>query len=273
VSGTFEVQALASDAHGIEALWFAENLQFVGQPEIVTAGPAPRLTGYLDSTAFADGQLLIQVGGRDTYDNVSTGVVTVIVNNDAPLISISVSVPAPGGAGGDWTCVASVPERPECASGERAAVSGVVLLEATAVDAEGVSAFELRSPAGLTDTAQELNVIRAEWDTTAGADGPTPVELFAADLTGNGANQTLSIDVDNLSDGTMSGQVALDTPVKNLRVQVLAFAGAGRGQLLGETTSATGSFSVTVSDAYAGPSWSGRLDPRLPTPTWRPAAP
>ncbi|MFC1611789.1 hypothetical protein ACFL6C_12575 [Myxococcota bacterium] len=55
--GGFEVQTLASDANDIVALWFAEDLEFVEEPEIVIDGPAPRLWGQLDSTMFDDGDL------------------------------------------------------------------------------------------------------------------------------------------------------------------------------------------------------------------------
>ncbi|OGR11706.1 MAG: hypothetical protein A2341_22475 [Deltaproteobacteria bacterium RIFOXYB12_FULL_58_9] len=223
VTAVFNVLVVADDLSGIASLEFG-----AGQEHIVgvssNLGDSGSLTGQVNTSEMEAGELTIRVVAEDNVGNVSEKSITVIINKDAPVITLT--TPA----------VSST-------------LTGLVSISAIASDPEGIDVFEIRTPSGMIDQAPAVNEVTASWNTAAEVDGQVVIELFATDSLGQESTLAVPVTLDNYLPGVINGAVAMETPVEGASIRALAFP---TGTLLGESSATASTFSVEIPDTYRG---------------------
>jgi hypothetical protein len=125
---------------------------------------------------LSDGNHTISAVATDTAGNTRTASISVVVDNNAPTVSIS--SPSAG-----------------------ATVSGTTTVTATAADAVGVQNVQFRVDGANVGTADTTSPYQYSWNTTALTDGDHTLSAIARDAAGNtrtSANVTVTVDNDGL---------------------------------------------------------------------------
>jgi len=169
VSGYVVVRAVATDDHGVAAVEFYANGNWLG-----TSYQQPASMGWATSS-YASGPVTLEARARDAAGNVGRSTVTVNVLNDTVPPSVALTAPVAG-----------------------AVVSGAVSLQADATDAlSGVARVEFYADALLVGTSTAAPYV-ATWSTTVVADGLHALTARAIDRAGNAATSaSVSVQVRN----------------------------------------------------------------------------
>jgi len=168
VSGTITIEASASDDRGIEKVEF-----YVDDGLLATDTTAPYECSW-DTTTAADGSYGIKAVATDTAGQTGSNMVTVTVDNTAPVVDVV--EPAEG-----------------------ATVSGMITIKASVTEIN-VDKVEYRIDTGnfATMTYNETSGYwEADWDSTAVTNGAHTVTVQATDKAGNSAKDTNNFTVDN----------------------------------------------------------------------------
>jgi hypothetical protein len=206
---------------------------------LVLSGPEPLITGQtgeikaqMSTHAVADGEAQVVCTAEDRWGNQSSAVAKVVINNHGGNASVSVSPQQDGAVSGSVTitCFCEDPQLEKC------------VLNASAPEVSGVSLV-----------SEQPNQTVYHWDTTASLDGPRVLvcEDWSRGL--GPISRSMEVTVDNVEPGHAEGWVALDGPVRNVRVSAYAYRDAKRGRRLGTVDSEDGSFAMTLADSYRGP--------------------
>jgi len=165
VGGTVAIQANVTDPSGVSQVGF-----FVDGFLLGTSGIPPYGVNW-DTMTESDGLHTVDVVAVDGAGNSGTQSLSVIVDNAAPTISVTVPV-----AG--------------------AVVNGTLTIQADVTDANGVSHVDFSIDGNLLETRNTppYDVI---WDTTTETDGSHTVDVVAVDAVGNSVSQSVSVVVDN----------------------------------------------------------------------------
>lgn len=230
ISGPAPVSAVAVDASEITGFEFEPTQSFLLERkcEKANGNTTANLTATLDTTSLK-GEVTISIHALDAVGNAVTATRVVVVDKDAPeIIAIS---PAPN-----------------------AKISGTVLIDVEASDPNGVSSLKLLAPEIETTVSDKRTKLTAKWDTTKQFDRATSIEIEATDVLNNSSRLSVPVVVDNYANGTISGCVALETPVLGANIEAIAFANRVRERIVGKSTvNEDGCYSVVVADDYSGP--------------------
>jgi hypothetical protein len=229
VSGIFQVHVSASDRLGVKNLQFTGNLPFLTVPVANIQDKDADISASIDSSKLPEGELHIAASATDNRAFQSSAEIILTVDNQAPVINIV--TPA-----------------------KDATVKGHVTIEATASDPVGVANFSVLLPSGLANQPVNGNHLVTDWDTTQESDGLSTIRISATDaVTKKVATQEITVTIDNLLLGTVSGRISMESPVRNVTVQAVSYNGGLRHDVLAEMTTKNGDFVLTLPDTYAGP--------------------
>jgi len=167
VVGTTQIQANASDDHGVTQVEFRVDGTSVG-----TDTTAPYAAAW-DTSSVADGPHTVTAIATDTIGQTASDANGVTVDNVDGPPTVTVTAPTEGST-----------------------VAGQVQLQANASDDKGVTQVEFRvdgSTVGTDTTAPYA----AAWDTSSVGGGPHTVEAIATDTVGQTGGDSNAVTVDN----------------------------------------------------------------------------
>ncbi|MDF7824532.1 Ig-like domain-containing protein [Pontiellaceae bacterium B12227] len=174
VSGIIQVTASASDASGIKKVGL-----YVDDAWVETDHGAPYEFSY-DTTVLSDGSHLIKVRAVDMADNAAfSSNITVVVDNTVveDIIPPAVSIISPA---------------------DQDTVSGVITVEASASDANGIKKVSLYVDGGWVEVDFGAPY-QFDYDTTALSDGSHLIRVRAVDLADNYTDSSnITVVVDNM---------------------------------------------------------------------------
>jgi hypothetical protein len=230
ISTRVPFHAEASDESNIASFTFAGDPlpSFLSSIETTITGHTAVLEAFLELNQLVDGPVVIVVEAVDTHGNKATAERSLVVNKSSPVL--------------EWL----EPTGPT--------VSGDVLIRARAEDPNGIIDMKLSGPA-LHDLVFDsaTQVVSAVWNTkSAPVDGQHVVEAHATDTFNNTSTISRVLSTDNYNPGLATGRVYLDTPVYDVRVQILPVTDGVRGDPFETVYIADGPFELELPDTYMG---------------------
>ncbi len=139
-----------------------------------------------------------------------------------------------------------------------ATVADTITVEVTAADPIGVASLVVDvvgpSTTAIEDTIAAAETFTGPLNTKLYAEGELTLRATAVDDEGNATTADLTITLDNVDGGVLSG-VVFKGPVDGATVEVYRYPNGVKGALLGSgTTTSDGTFiNVAIADGYAGP--------------------
>jgi hypothetical protein len=227
VNGIMSLHVRAEDPSGMRDLSATQGQEVMTALATTLSDKAAELTATIDTTPLPAGPVALNFTAADVHGNTSEATLSVVINNNAPVITVL--SPADG-----------------------ATVAGVVTISATATATDTLTTFSLVAPAGVTDTDAAINAISALWDTAQAPEGLVAIHFAASDATGNTVDKSIAVTVDNLKPGELSGVASLDSPIQNGKLEVLDYRTGARGALLASGDVSDGVFSVKMPDQFDG---------------------
>ncbi|MDP2341503.1 MAG: hypothetical protein Q8O67_11115 [Deltaproteobacteria bacterium] len=230
VAGVIDVNVTATDASALQELVFTAPARLLATERVCDQDNLCTLAARLNTSLEEAGALVVSARAVDAAGNATTATVTLTINDDAP--NIAISTPAPG------------------------KVSGELSITATASDTSGIQSLVLSgvAPEHLTLTSLRTDEVTGVWHTGLDAEGPVTLTFTATDVGGQSVAANITVEVDNLEDGVITGAIDVGTPLLGGSVSALALSAAGRGAVIATTAvdDETGSFSLT-NPFYSGP--------------------
>lgn len=247
VAGSTIVEVHASDNSKLGTLRFTAPTSLTGTG-VVWANEQRdgSLTATLDVSALPDGPLEIRAETTDAAGNPAAKSITIIVSNQGP--ELTVTAPSTG----------------LTVQGTGAAISATATARAPGATIQRIEVVSPLDGGVGSDILPAADSFAAIWNTTVMPEGPAVVTLRATDSYGTSTDVSVSVVVDNVPFGTVSGSVIAGAPVNGLSVKLLAIddttglpvTGRLGGPILGQTSEVTvdGGFSFTLTqENYSGP--------------------
>ena len=175
ISGTVTVSANASDDIGINKVEFSID----GGATVSTDTTAPYSFSW-DTTTVSNATHTLSATAFDSGSNTTTDTITVIVDNQAPTVSITSPT-------------------------NNSVVSGTISVNATASDNRAVTKVEFSVDSGAPIATDTTAPYSFNWNTSSVSSGAHILEAKAFDAVGNNTTSSINVTVDNSPPSAPSG--------------------------------------------------------------------
>jgi hypothetical protein len=231
VASSVAVLLQATDDEAVKVIEVTQGLQCLDAVTTEITDLSATVAATLDVGNLADGEVHLAATAADAAANVGTAEITVIIDRSVPVVRIV--KPAPGEV-----------------------LSGIVEIEVEAEDPHAIASLMITSPSGEGDVDLTNGTVVVTWDTTLELDGPYIISASAYDTVGNGPGVTsTTVMLDNLSEGRISGVVALESPLVGAIVYAQPLDPETRTikpSVAQAVTAEDGSYNLTMPDNLGG---------------------